>query len=245
MKEKSPVSLHQRIRSDIEGRIHSGEWPPGYRLPFEHELMAQYGCSRMTANKVMSMLAESGAIERRRRAGSFVARPHPHIESVALDIPDIPLEVSKRGHVYRFQLLGKRRRKPRRTLAHEMEVAVDGMLLALQSLHLADGSPFALEERVINMTALPDALDNDFSVTPPGSWLLQNVPWSRAQHRITAINADVTQADLLQVPEGTACLVIERQTWRGEQCVTYVKQIFLGDSYDLIARFGPGAARPV
>lgn len=62
MKEKPAVSLHQRIRSDIEGRIHSGEWPPGYRLPFEHELMAQYSCSRMTANKVMSMLAESGAI---------------------------------------------------------------------------------------------------------------------------------------------------------------------------------------
>lgn len=119
------------------------------------------------------------------------------------------------------------------------------MLLALQSLYLADGAPFALEERIINMAVVPDALDNDFSIMPPGSWLLHNVPWRRAQHRITAINADQTQADLLQVALGMACPVIERQTWRGQQCVTCVKQIFLGNSYDLIARFSPGAARPV
>jgi DNA-binding transcriptional regulator YhcF (GntR family) len=79
------ATLNHRIRSDIEGRIRSGEWPPGHRIPFEHELMAQYACSRMTVNKVLAMLADAGMIERRRRAGSFVARPHPHMEQVALD----------------------------------------------------------------------------------------------------------------------------------------------------------------
>lgn len=241
MEEKKALSLNQRIRNDIEDFIRSGEWPPGYRIPFEHELMVQYGCSRMTVNKVLSMLAETGVIERRRRAGSFVTRPHPHIESVALDIPDIPVEVAKRGHSYQFHLLSRRRRKARRTIAHELELASDGIVLALQSLHLADGSPFALEDRVISLLAVPNIRQEDFSTTAPGSWLLEHVPWTRAQHRITAINVDELQAGLLQVDVGTACLVIERQTWRGEQCITYVKQMFLGDSYDLIAHFGPGA----
>ena len=246
MKDKAGPSLHQRIRSDIEGRIASGEWPPGHRIPFEHELMSQYGCSRMTVNKAVAMLAQSGMIQRRRRAGSFVTRPHPHIESVALDIPDIPTEVAQRGHDYRFQLLGRRRRKPRQKLAQELEVAGDGVLLAIQSLHLADGRPFALEDRVINLSAVPEALEQDFSSTAPGSWLLQHVPWTRAQHRISAVNAEPAQAELLQVAAATACLVIERQTWRGEQCITYVRQMFLGDSYDLIAGFGPAAlTRPV
>ena len=31
-------SLHERILGDIEGRILSGEWAPGHRIPFEHEL---------------------------------------------------------------------------------------------------------------------------------------------------------------------------------------------------------------
>ncbi|TQT23185.1 histidine utilization repressor, partial [Xanthomonas perforans] len=39
---------------------------------------------------------------------------------------------------------------------------------------------------------------------------------------------------------GAACLVIDRHTWRGELPVTYVRQMFLGGSYDLVARFAPG-----
>ena len=68
------VSLYQRILSDIRGRILSGEWQPGHRIPFEHELSAEYGCSRMTVNKAMSELARTGLIERRRRSGSFSRR---------------------------------------------------------------------------------------------------------------------------------------------------------------------------
>ncbi|WP_296253579.1 GntR family transcriptional regulator, partial [uncultured Stenotrophomonas sp.] len=58
MKGKKAPTLNHRIRSDIEGRILSGEWEPGFRIPFEHELMEQYGCSRMTVNKVLTALAE-------------------------------------------------------------------------------------------------------------------------------------------------------------------------------------------
>ncbi|MDZ4372108.1 MAG: GntR family transcriptional regulator, partial [Phenylobacterium sp.] len=54
--------LHQRIRGDIEARIRSGEWPPGYRVPFEAELMTEYGCARMTVSKAMSALADAGLI---------------------------------------------------------------------------------------------------------------------------------------------------------------------------------------
>ena len=49
--------LHQRIRADIEGRIRSGAWPPGHRVPFETELMGQYGCARMTVSKAIAPFA--------------------------------------------------------------------------------------------------------------------------------------------------------------------------------------------
>lgn len=235
------TTLNQRIRGDIEKKIRSGKWPPGHRIPFEHELVVQYDCSRMTVNKALTTLAEAGMIERRRRAGSFVSRPHPYIEQVALDIPDIPVEVAKRGHVYRFQLLGRRLRKPRRRMEHEMQIAEGGQLIALQSLHLADEMPFALEERVVNPVAVPQVLEQDFKGTAPGSWLLEHVPWTHAQHRISAVGANEAQAELLRVPSGTACLMLDRQTWRGERPVTFVRQVFVGDSYDLVARFAPGS----
>ena len=69
------ASLHQRILADISERILSGDWPPGHRIPFEHELSAEYGCSRMTVNKALSQLAKSRAdraapaLRQLRRAG--------------------------------------------------------------------------------------------------------------------------------------------------------------------------------
>ena len=89
------VSLHQRIRGDIEDRIRSGEWPPGHRVPFETELMAQYDCARMTVSKAMAALVEAGLIVRRKRAGSFVARPKVH--APVLNIPDIQSAILARG----------------------------------------------------------------------------------------------------------------------------------------------------
>src|ERR1700688_1088415 len=65
-------SLHQRILRDIRDCIVSGAWPPGRRIPFEHELQARYHCSRMTVSKVLTELANLRLIERRRKIGSFV-----------------------------------------------------------------------------------------------------------------------------------------------------------------------------
>ena len=230
-------SLHQRIRADIERRILKGTLRPGHRIPFEHELMEQYGCARMTVNKALSSLVAAGLIVRRRRAGSFVAEPRAH--SAVLEIPDIRADVAARGQDYSLKLLSRKRRKPAARHAEERKLAADGELLALRCLHMANGRPFALEERLISLTTVPEASDVDFSVEPPGSWLLGHVPWTEAEHRISAINADADIAAALEVARNAACLTLERRTWRGSADITHVRQIFPGTGFDLVARFAP------
>jgi len=240
MPRRAP-SLHQRIRRDLEAQILGGHWRPGDRIPSEHALMAQYACSRMTVNKVLSALAHNGLIERRRRAGSFVARPSPHLEQAALEIPDIAAVIRARGHDYTLCLIEREPRCARMDSAEEMQLSANGgELLALTCLHLADQRPLALEQRKISLIAVPEARAVDFSRHPPGSWLLQHAPWTRAEHRISAVAATPEQAALLDVRTGSACLRIERRTWRGEQPITWVRQLFPGDAYELIARFSPG-----
>lgn len=240
MTEKGgPPTLHERIRAEIEDRILTGLWKPGHRIPYEHELTAQFGCARMTVNKAIASLVDAGLIVRRRRVGSFVAQPRIH--SAVLAIPDIQAEIAGRGAVYGLKLLSRQRRKPARAQPEELKLAEGGDLLVLRCLHMADGQPFALEDRQISLAAVPEAEAADFSAVPPGTWLLDHVPWTEAEHRIAAINADAETARLLAVAEGTACLVLERQTWRGERHVTHVRQLFPGESYDLIARFTPRA----
>lgn len=234
------TALHERIRASIERRIVSGEWPPGHRIPFEHELMTQFDCSRMTVNKAISALADAGLVTRRRKAGTFVARPH--VQAAVLTIPDIQAEIRARGETYSYRLLLRRRRAARRKDAAECALARDGDLLVLRCLHLAGASPFAVEERLISIAAVPESEHADFVSTPPGTWLLAHVPWTEAEHRIGAAPAGRDEARHLGIDEGAACLVLDRSTWRGREGITRVRQVFPGDAYDLIARFSPRGA---
>ncbi len=231
---KPEPPLHERIRRMIEGRIMSGEWRPGHRIPYEHELMADFGCSRMTVNKALRALVQAGLVERRRRAGSFVAAPRFH--RAALEIPDIRDEVASQGRHYRCELLA---RSTRQATGADSALLADarGPLLAIECRHLADGRPYAIEHRLINLTAVPAAADADFAAEPPGSWLLAHVPWTEAEHRITAINADNATAAALAIEAGRACVSLERWTWRGDDRITYARQVYPGDSYGLVARF--------
>jgi GntR family histidine utilization transcriptional repressor len=226
-------ALHDRIRRDVQKRILSGEWRPGHRIPYEHELMADYGCARMTVNRALSALVQAGLIERRKRAGSFVSAPR--FDRAALAIPDIRSEVAALGQAYGLELLHRAERRP--TAVDSARLGGAGRILALECRHSADGRPHALESRLINLGVVPEAAEADFAVDPPGSWLLEHVPWTEAEHRITAVSADAATAEALDLAEGDACLSLERWTWRGEEGVTYARQLFPGASGALVAHF--------
>lgn len=230
------LPLHERIRSDIEAAILSGELRPGARLPVEHELMQQYGCARMTVSKALSALASVGLIDRRKRAGSFVARPKVH--SMVLDIPDLEQEILQRGQMYRYQLLRREVRLPDQAAAAETALAGNGELLLIEGVHYADEVPLALETRLVSLSAVPEMAALTLEGTSPGAWLLKHVPWTEAETRIAAVAADRLAASLLHVGAGTPCLFVERRTWRGAEGITLVRQHFVGATYDLIARFG-------
>ena len=231
----NPVSLHARIRGDIARRILTGAWPPGHRIPSEHELMGQYDCSRMTVNKAISGLAEAGLVIRRRRAGSFVAPRR--IEATVLDIPDIQAEVERRGQSYRYDLLSRTIRAPADGHSVDKELAGEGKLLELTGVHFAEGRPFAFEQRLISLEAVPAAADADFEHTPPGSWLLSVIPWTDARNGISAVHADPRIAAVLEVERNAACLQVDRETWFERSRVTTVRQIYPGNAYALYATF--------
>ena len=232
------IALHKRIRNDLEERILSGDWPPGHRIPYEHELMAQYGCARMTVNRAISALVQSGLVERRRRAGTFVAQPG--MESAVLAIPNLPEEIRKRGKKYRYELRSRTGRTADAADAKTFQLDTGSQIVEIRSRHFADELPFVSETRIINVTAVPAAADTSFEATPPGSWLLDNVPWTEAEHNIYAITPTRQVAQELEIPRSMACLCLERRTWRNGLTVTFVRQVFRGDVYHLSARFAPG-----
>lgn len=234
------MSLYQRILSDIRDRILSGEWPPGHRIPFEHELSAQYDCSRMTVNKAMSELARTGLIERRRRSGSFVRRPQS--QAAMLEIHDLRTEVEALGLPYRYERLSRRERIATGEDEQATGILAGDGLVDLVCRHFAGATPFCLEERTISLSAVPEAAEESFEDVAPGPWLLGHVPWNAAEHRIRAVSADDHVAKMLDLPRHSACLVVHRRTWSGDQPVTDVRLTYAGETHSLVARFAPSGA---
>ncbi len=234
---KLPGSRHQQILSDIQDKILSGEWPPGHRIPIEHDLSTYYGCSRTTVNKVLTQLAGAKLIERRRKAGSFVIRPHS--QSAILEIQDIGAEISALGLAYRFAIDTRRKRHWTTADRDRIELPTQTPLLDLTCCHFGGAHPFCLEQRIINLAAVPEAAVEDFSGLSPSTWLVRRVPWTTAEHRIMASGADPEAAAMLKIETATPCLVVERRTWSAEQPITFVRLTYPGEAHQIVARFMP------
>lgn len=226
---------YREIYEALRQKIMSGEWPIGHRLPSEPELARQFGCARMTMGKALGALAEQGLVTRRRRAGTTVNAPR--LQESVLEIHDIEAELVAAGVPYAYESLARRVRCATAEDAANLGVPPGTSVLALTGLHRASGRPHALEERLINLQAVPEARREKFADISPGRWLLQRIPWTEAEHQIGAINADANVARRLAIRRDMACLTIERNTWRDQQRITHVTVIYPCDQHRLVARF--------
>lgn len=221
----------RRIRDEIAASIQSGEWRPGDRVPTEQELAVRYGCARATVSKALGELAASGLVERRRKAGTFVA--HPPVHSAVMTVPDLAELIAARGQTYRWDLAS--------IAAEDLgDGLCPGPALRIEGVHMAAGEAFALERRVIALGEVPAAADADFAKEAPGTWLLGHIPWTQARHVIRALTPTRREAALLGIGTGAACLELDRTTWRAGRVVTHVRQLFRGDRFDLVAEFNAG-----
>jgi GntR family histidine utilization transcriptional repressor len=237
---KAGTSLHQRILGDIQGNILSGRWEAGRRIPVEHELMRHYGCSRMTVSKVLTQLAHAGIIERRRKSGSFVRRPQS--QSAVLSIPDIKSEVDALKLPYRFEILQRRKRMATREDRVRLGMKDAAPLLELTCRHFAAAQPFCIEYRLISLRAVPSAAAASFDDIAPGAWLLREVPWNVAEHRIRAAGVTGADAARLKVRSGSPCLIVERTTRSATVPITFVRLTYPGNLHELVATFTPLAS---
>ncbi len=234
------LPLHRRILSDVTHQVVSGAWPPGHRIPFESELAERYGCSRMTVNKALTQLAASGLVERRRRSGTFVRSPVS--QAAVLEIHDVRAEVEATGRAYGYRLLSSTCRPATETDRTRLRDLAPASVVAVACLHLADGEPFCHEDRLISLEAVPQAAEAGFADIAPGPWLVGQVPWTVAEHRIGSGAATPCLARALRLRPGAAILDVDRTTWIGERVVTNARFTYPAGRHELVARFAPASS---
>lgn len=212
---------YREVKADILRQITQGELAPGSPMQNEVDLAASYGCARATVNRAMRELADDGIIERRRKAGTRV-RQNP-IRQVRMNIPIVGQEIEELGATYRYALVKCRAEPAPDWLRARMALKHDDRVLHLVCMHYADSAPYQHEDRWINLSALPEAEQHDFSDVGPNEWLVSTVPYTDVQISFHAVQADRNIADYLDCANGDALFQTERTTWLEGRTITFVQ----------------------
>lgn len=221
------TTTYRDIKADILSRIMGGEWPPGSMVPNEQGLAQEYSAARATVNRAMRELVDEGIVERKRKAGTRV-RLSP-ARQVRFEIPLVRNEIEERGAAYRYALVRSEVLVPPDWQRARLNLRAGAEVLHLVCMHFADGRPYQLEDRWINLHATPQARDVDFTAIGPNEWLVQQIPYSNVEISFSATSADREQALLLNCTVGDALFRAERQTTWQDEVVTYVSLIYRRD----------------
>ncbi len=228
---------YQTIKRSIADGIATGQWQIGQVLPSEHALVRQFHVSRMTVNRAMRELANENVIRRVPGVGSFVAAPEA--QSELLEIRNIADEIRSRGHAHSARVLKLEMVAAGVDWVRAFGLRAGAALYRSEILHLEDGVPLQLEERLVNPSVAPSYLDQDFSQITPNAFLMQVAPLQRVEHQVRAVQA-AKQSALLEQSADAACLLVIRRTWSRDRLASVAWLYHPGERFALSGAFVPG-----
>ncbi len=203
--------LYVQIRAFIVARIHHGEWQPGDKIPGETALSIEYEVSQGTVRKAIDSLVKNRLLLRRQGKGTYVASHNSDL---------------KLFHFFNIlPNVGKRSLPVTNVLSVDLRPAVDAELDALK---LQRGSNVIFIKRVRHLDGEPTILETiaicalRFNVVLDlkKEQILNNiyelyeqsfgVIIKRAEDKVIAVNADTTQASILETEKNVALLCVKR-----------------------------------
>ncbi len=228
------MKTYKDIRQIVMGRITSHEWPMGELIPNEQILAEEFGVARATVNRAIQEIADAGFVERRRKAGTRVV-PRRSRDAI-VQIPVVREQIENMGKAYRFALIEQQIVPAGKAAARELSISPGTKAMRIVCQHFSGKAPWQLEERWINLAAVPAARDQDFKSVGPNEWLVREVPYSNAEHTFRAAAATALQSQYLGLGAGTPVFVIERKTWQGGNTITWVRLTHPGDRFSMVTR---------
>ncbi|WP_019646402.1 GntR family transcriptional regulator [Novispirillum itersonii] len=227
-----PLPLYLQLASRLRAMVAADRAGQAAALPSERVLSERFGVSRVTVRKALRELIADGLLHPRQGAGTFVT-PSPHREQRLSALIGFSEDMQSRGLEAGTVWLNRSLALATPEEAMALGIAPGSKVSRLYRLRLADGAPMALELTTVPTRFLPDPAVVSGSLY---TVLRQNgfAPF-RALQRLTAVILTVKQARLLEVPDGSAALSIERRTMLEDGTpVELVRSHYRGEVYDVV-----------
>ncbi len=206
--------LYQQIKGLILQSLQSGEWKPGESIPSEMDLAARFRVSQGTVRKAIDELAAENLLLRRQGKGTFVsthAERHVQYRFLRL-IPDSG-DAQSEGPAERH-IIDCKRLRASAEIARALALRTgDSVLQARRVLSFA-GRPTILEDLWLPGTPFKGLTAERLSQYHGPMYALFETEFGvrmvRAEEKIRAVLPDAAQAALLQIPQNTPLLSVER-----------------------------------
>jgi GntR family transcriptional regulator len=228
--------LHIQARQHLLTLIEEGIYQPGQQLPSESDLATQLGISRPTLREALFNLEQEGAIVRKHGVGTFVAPAYHRRVQGGLERLESVLALADRQDMSTQMLRLSVNRVPADDgVAEKLTLEPETPLTCVRRTIAVDGRPAAyLVDFVSTMVLPPESLDETFT----GSVLdllvrRNNIRVREALAEITAVNADASLAEHLEVDLGRALLLLSETVFTEELTpVEFSRNYFLPGLFD-------------
>jgi GntR family transcriptional regulator len=154
-------TLSARITDDLRIRLSSGEWPPGAKLPTEHDLAQAYHVSRATIRAALRALDGRGLTATVHGVGTFATAASTTVSADVTRLESISETIVRMGRVPSSNFRSISLAEASEAEATALSIPYRSTVLVTQREIMADGELVAYSHDVIPRELLGD----DFSIT--------------------------------------------------------------------------------
>lgn len=253
------AKVYERIADEIRESIRAGQLEPGDRLPAETVLAERYGRSVLTIREALRLLRDEGLIEKQHGRGTFIREPRTSVlrtnlrhqwEKDRVRQPEKQrAQTGATEHDTGLQVndlvfhAEYREIKANKELAEAFGVPEGEPLVerTYRTRYAAERAPFALVTSYLVRTTVaqnPDLLDESTEPWPGGTQSQLHtlgIELDRIEERVTARPPTPEEADELELPPGTAVVLLRKTSYDINDRVVELSDVTLpGDRTEML-----------
>lgn len=235
-KEIDPESFtpaYFQLAQILYREIMNGGMRTGDRVPSENELSEEYGLSRMTARKAISLLTEKGLVRREKGKGTFVSKPR--VEGGLFLIPDLHDEMRMQGLSTDVKLLGVRVVPAGKVPASMLGIRRGEKVIFMERVLEGGGEPLVLDRKYVLLDRSQPLLESELGHGSTDDLFAGNpemVP-VRADLKLAVTVLSAREAQLLKGKKGAPAFCMEQLIFAAnDKRVIWGWLLYRGDRFD-------------
>ncbi len=227
------IPAYIKVYNTIKREILDGEYTIGELLPAEPLLEKRFSVSRTTIRRAIEMLSREGLVKVQQGRGTEV------LDNKTKQGLNVVTSISETLRNYGYIVTSRNMYidiiPASAKISSVLKIPEGDEVVRIQRIQLANGVPIVIMRNYLPKYLVPNIQNyvNTFSSLYKFLEEYYNINIDSATDRISAKTADFTEAEMLDVPIGTAILCMFRVCYSNGKPVSCDRLSIVGDKYEL------------